>query len=116
MEYAYLLLSVVLLTIGQICQKLAATKTLANGLGTDSIRALFACKQFWWAVLSLGLGMVLWLIALSSLEVSKAYPMLSLSYVLTVLSAKLLLREQVSGTRWLGVLLISIGAAVVSAA
>jgi drug/metabolite transporter (DMT)-like permease len=115
-EYVYLLLSIVLLTVGQIAQKLAATKTLSAGINRDALRQLVSCREFCWAVLSLGFGMVLWLIALSTMEVSKAYPMLSLSYVLTVLSARLVLGEHVSGVRWAGVLLISVGAAVVSAA
>ena len=116
MEYAYLLLAIMLLTVGQIAQKIAATKTLTDGLNKAAFVRLLNCREFWWAVFSLALGMVLWLIALSSMEVSKAYPMLSLSFVLTVLSAKLWLKERVSGRRWTGVILISIGAALVSAA
>jgi len=42
------------------------------------------------------------------------WPLTSLGFVLTALSAKFILREHVAGTRWIGVALIVAGAALVS--
>jgi multidrug transporter EmrE-like cation transporter len=56
-------------------------------------------------VLSVGL----WLIVLSRVEVSVAYPMVSLGYVLTVLLARFLFNEDVSLQRLLGVFVIICG-------
>lgn len=47
-------------------------------------------------------------------DVSLIWPLTSLGFVLTALSAKFILHEQVTTTRWTGVALIVVGAALVS--
>jgi drug/metabolite transporter (DMT)-like permease len=54
------------------------------------------------------------LVLLKQNDVSLIWPLTSLGFVLTALSAKFLLHEHVTGTRWLGVALIVLGAALVS--
>jgi drug/metabolite transporter (DMT)-like permease len=51
---------------------------------------------------------------LSQKDVSLIWPLTSLGFVLTALSARLILHEQVSALRWGGVILIVIGAGLVS--
>ncbi len=51
---------------------------------------------------------------LSRQDVSLIWPLTSLGFVLTALSAKLILHEQVTGLRWAGVVLIVLGAGLVS--
>lgn len=51
---------------------------------------------------------------LSSQDVSLIWPMSSLGFVITTLAAKLVLKEEVSWTRWSGVALIVLGAGLVS--
>jgi drug/metabolite transporter (DMT)-like permease len=51
---------------------------------------------------------------LSQADVSLIWPLTSLGFVLTTISAKLILHEHVSATRWLGVLLIVMGAGLIS--
>jgi uncharacterized membrane protein len=51
---------------------------------------------------------------LSQRDVSLIWPLTSLGFVLTALSAKLILNEQVSALRWAGVILIVLGAGLVS--
>lgn len=47
-------------------------------------------------------------------DVSFIWPLTALSFVLTTIAAKLFLNEQVSGLRWFGVLLIILGAGVIT--
>jgi drug/metabolite transporter (DMT)-like permease len=54
------------------------------------------------------------LVLLKQNDVSLIWPLTSLGFVLTALSAKFILNEHVTGTRWLGVGMIVIGAALVS--
>ena len=54
------------------------------------------------------------LVLLKRNDVSLIWPLTSLGFVLTALSAKFILHEQVTATRWCGVLLIVAGAALVS--
>jgi drug/metabolite transporter (DMT)-like permease len=51
---------------------------------------------------------------LSQHDVSLIWPLTALGFVLTALAAKFILREELHWTRWLGVVLIVIGAAFVS--
>jgi drug/metabolite transporter (DMT)-like permease len=54
------------------------------------------------------------LVLLKRSDVSLIWPLTSLGFVLTALSARFILHEQVPGVRWLGVALIVVGAALVS--
>lgn len=60
------------------------------------------------------LSLVLWLMALSRLEVSVAYPLVSLGYVLTALAAWFFLGESLSTLRLLGIGVIMLGALLVA--
>jgi uncharacterized membrane protein len=51
----------------------------------------------------------LWLGALSTLDVSFMYPLLSFGYVLTAIFALVFLKEYIAVIRWAGILLVVIG-------
>lgn len=54
------------------------------------------------------------LVLISKGPVSFVWPLTSLSFMLTTISAKFVLHEEVSGLRWCGVLLIMLGASVIT--
>ena len=54
------------------------------------------------------------LVLLKGHDVSLVWPLTSLGFVLTALSARFILHEEVTPTRWVGVTLIVLGAALVS--
>lgn len=56
-----------------------------------------------------GLSAILWVIILSKIDLSVAYPSLSLGYILILLVSALFLGESVSAIRFLGVFLIVAG-------
>lgn len=69
-----------------------------------------------WVVIGLGLyglGAAVWIVVLSRVPLSFAYPMLGLSYVMVVLVSVLFLHEHVPLIRWAGVVLIVVGVALV---
>lgn len=103
------------ISAGQLAQKLAADKAASGVADKSFIIQLLSCREFWWAGGLLAIGTVAWLVALSVLPVSTAYPILSLSFVFTTLGANRLNNEHVSRRRWFGVVLISLGAALVTA-
>jgi len=59
------------------------------------------------------LGFVIWLIVLSKLELSFAYPILALSYCFVPFLSHRLFGEEVSPMRWVGVGIICFGVCVV---
>jgi uncharacterized membrane protein len=71
-----------------------------------------------WVTLGVAL-LILWLLSrmtlLSWADLSYVLPVTSIGYVLTVIFGKVFLLEHVSTLRWLGVLLITAGAALVAA-
>ena len=54
-------------------------------------------------------GFLLWLIILTEVDLSVAYPFLSFSYLLVFLSSWLLLGEEIVSMRWIGLGFISVG-------
>jgi drug/metabolite transporter (DMT)-like permease len=60
-------------------------------------------------VVCYGVSLVVWIIGLSRVPVSIAYPMLSLGYVINAIAAHYLLGESVTLARWLGIGFIVLG-------
>ena len=60
------------------------------------------------------LSSLFWMIVLSRVELSVAYPMLSLGYVFVLVASFFLFSEAVSPVRWLGVLVILLGVTLIS--
>lgn len=60
------------------------------------------------------ISVLVWIVALSRVEVSIAYPMLSIGYVVNALLAWWLFAEHVSVQRWLGIGVIVIGVVLVA--
>ncbi|AMQ19450.1 SMR family transporter [Thermococcus peptonophilus] len=76
------------------------------------LRALFTKYILVGAVLY-ALAFFLWLLALSKLDLSLIYPLLSLGYIVTTFLSAVVLGERVNPSRWIGVVLIVIGVALV---
>lgn len=60
------------------------------------------------------ISVLAWIVALSRVEVSIAYPMLSIGYVVNALLAWWLLGEAISVQRWLGMIVIIGGVVLVA--
>ena len=56
----------------------------------------------------------LWIIALHSLDLSYAYPLLGSGYVVVTALAAVFLRERVSRLHWLAVMIIAVGVACIA--
>lgn len=84
---------------GQLCQKQAA-----QGEGRRHLLIWLGLS-----VVMLGLGMLVWLWVLQNVEVSIAYPMLSLNFIFITLAAHWIWKERISLHHWLGLVLIMSG-------
>ncbi|PYT16699.1 MAG: hypothetical protein DMF51_04100 [Acidobacteria bacterium] len=58
---------------------------------------------------------VTYLVALSRRDLSYVFPLTAASDIVTTLAARFLLHEQVTPTRWAGVVIVSLGIALISA-
>jgi drug/metabolite transporter (DMT)-like permease len=70
---------------------------------------LFTDKYIFLGLIFYVVALILWLGAMSTLDVSFMYPMLSLGYVVTAVFAFIFLGEHVSLIRWLGIALVVVG-------
>jgi len=60
------------------------------------------------------LGAIVWMIVLSRVKLSVAYPMLALNYVLIMLCSRYIFGEEISSSQWLGAGFICIGVSLVA--
>lgn len=115
---AVLLASVALATAGQLLLKAGMSEVgIVDGLALSDLGQLVrGALSTWQVVVGLavfGLSAVFWLITLSRVPLSTAYPVVSLSYVLILAFSSLALGERPPLTVWLGALLIMGGISVV---
>ena len=104
--YLALFLSIILTSTAQILQKLAADKSKQLD---ESGQKQFLSPFVLLSLACLGLALLLWLVVLSVMPVSQAYPMLSLSYIIVMLLARWIFKEQIPWQRWFGAALIMLG-------
>ena len=109
--YILLLIAVLLGIIGQLLLK--------RGM---SQRPDFQLRQIWTLIsdpsilagfFSYGLSTLIYLQSLEILDLSLAYPTVSLGYVLVILLSKILFKEKVNLTRWIAVIIICAGVVLV---
>jgi multidrug transporter EmrE-like cation transporter len=100
---------------GELC-----LKTGMNRIGILSFRNLFPTlgRIVTTPLILVGfslfiLGAVFWLSVLSRVNLSWAYPMLSIGYILILIFSALILREHVTAIRWIGALVICLGVVLV---
>ncbi len=114
--------SVLLVTIAQLAMKWGMTQLPAfDARWLDIATWTLADRPLFLVVLGIVcylLSMLCWLQALACLPLNKAYPMLSLSYVLVFVASVCLpgFHESYTLTQVLGVLLVSFGVWLISAA
>jgi drug/metabolite transporter (DMT)-like permease len=75
----------------------------------------FRTGWFWVGVPLMALSFYLLMVLLSWEPISFVIPASALSYVVGTLGAKYILKEDVNGLRWAGVLLVCVGVAIVAA-
>lgn len=104
--------------------ELAVTHGMKNAGAPDHLRIqqvvsflgrAFRNGWFWVGVPLMALSFYLLMVLLSWEPISLVIPASALSYVIGTLGAKYILKEDVNGVRWAGVLLVCIGVAVVAA-
>jgi len=113
------LVCVCLTAAAQVLMKLGmSSPAIQQALASGSLRELagmvLASPAIWGGMLCFGASAGLWLLVLGRLEVSAAYPLVSLGVVLTTLAGIFILGESAGMYKILGVTLIVAGVLVLS--
>lgn len=109
--YLLIFLSVLIGVAGQLLMKHGVTQ-IGEVSSLGALNFLLRAALSPWIVggiIAYVIGTIFWLFILSKVNVSYAYPMLSLGYVLLLFFAAFFLGEQVSPIRYAGVILIVLG-------
>lgn len=75
---------------------------------------VFCTPYVFGSILLYGVSLMTWMVVLSRVDVSYAYPLTALGYVLTALVGYFFLHEQVSWLRFMGIVVIVIGVYLVA--
>lgn len=119
-DFVWVLSGVLLNAVAQLLLKAGAASTgpiLVAMPPSSLLRVATALAQHPAILGGLGcyaISLLAWIVALSRVEVSIAYPMLSIGYVVNALLAWWWFGEAVSTQRWLGISVIVIGVVLVA--
>jgi drug/metabolite transporter (DMT)-like permease len=117
-DFSVLLCGVLLNAFAQLWLK-AATRVSGPLVASDAsvvsrAMQLLAVPSLWYALTAYGLSVVVWIVGLSRVPVSQAYPLLSLGYVLNIGLAWWLFGEVPNAQRVIGVGIIIAGVVLVA--
>ena len=114
-----ILLSISIAVGGQLMLKIGI-----NRMGVSDLGSLSAVGGFFSGIIKSPMviaGLLLyvisaaiWMIVLSAVDLSFAYPFLGFTYVLVLVLSKFILREDVNPVRWIGAFIITAGVVVLS--
>lgn len=65
-------------------------------------------------ILCFAVSSVFWLVVLSRIDLSMAYPLVSIAYIVTAIFSYYVFKENVSLIRWIGIITICLGVFLVS--
>lgn len=101
-------------TMGQILMKsgvnqVGEIKSMGQLFNLDTLSRIFTNPRIIAGILCYGIALVLWLGAMSTLNVSFIYPLMSLAYVLTAIFALIYLKESITILHWIGIAFVVVG-------
>jgi drug/metabolite transporter (DMT)-like permease len=117
-DFSVLLCGVLLNAFAQLWLK-AATQVTGPLIASDARvmskgLTLLSVPSFWYALTAYGVSVIVWVVGLSRVPVSQAYPLLSLGYVLNIGLAWWLFGEVPNVQRVAGVAVIIAGVVLVA--
>ena len=114
LSYIAVAITIALTVVSQILQKrVADIRCQPSDMANSALH--FYCRQslFWQSLGCLGIAMGFWLYALMYIDVSKAYALLSVNYLLVPFASRYLFDEHLSKQQWCGAAIICCGLALI---
>jgi drug/metabolite transporter (DMT)-like permease len=108
-----ILLSVGSGVAGQVALKMgvgrASTAAVQAAGSVSTLVAAFSSPLVWLGLALYGVGALAWILVLTRLDLSLAYPFLALNFVLIAIVSRLFLGETIPALRWGGIAVICVG-------
>ena len=99
----------ILLVVSQVLLKISVQLFGKFSWTWDFFKTVFTTWQFALSGICAVSALLTWMYALKNYQFSLVYPLLSISYVIGLLSAWFFFHETVPLSRWIGVIIIMIG-------
>jgi len=116
--FAFLMTGVLLNAAAQLLLKAGTNVlgviTLSRDGWADTLMRMATQGYFMLGAACYVVSLFVWILGLSRVPVSIAYPLLSVGYIVNAIAAQYLFGEAVTATRWLGIGCIVIGVALIS--
>ena len=108
--------SVLLNALAQLLIRKGMLSIGSVGIGNfmENIGAMITNLWLWGAMLCYAVSILMWMSVLSKVEVSYAYPFLSVGYIVAAVAGYMLFNENLSATRIAGIVVICIGVILIS--
>ena len=115
---AFLMAGVLLNAAAQLLLKagtnVLGVLSLTRDTWPDTLLKMATQSYFVLGIACYGISVFVWILGLSRVPVSIAYPLLSVGYVVNAIAAYYLFGEAVTPTRWLGIGFIVVGVTLVA--
>jgi len=99
--------------VGQLCFKVGLDGAPSSIQALPIWQRVVRSPLIWLGLATYAMEIGAWLYVLSRLPLSVAFPLAGLSYCGIALASRFILHESISRRRWIGTLLIAVGAAIV---
>jgi len=114
-----ILLSISIAVGGQLLLKIGIDRIGINGFGSmKSLTGLFSgiirSPMVLTGLFLYLISAAIWLVVLSTVDLSFAYPFIGLTYVMVLVLSRFILKEEVNPIRWVGAFIITVGVVVIS--
>jgi len=111
--FGLVMTGVLLNAVAQLALKASVSETGVINLDMQSLLSsagsLFFNLWLWVGLICYGVSVVVWVLALSRVDVSIAYPMLSIGYIVNAIAASHLFNEPIGVGKMLGIGIIILG-------
>ncbi|MCE5175159.1 MAG: SMR family transporter [Bacteroidales bacterium] len=116
MDILLIITSVLLNCAAQLCIKkgMLMVGEITMGSLTQSLLPMLTNLYLWLAMICYAVSIFLWIVVLSKVEVSFAYPFLSIGYVFAAIFGYYFFGESLNFTRITGILVICVGVYLIS--
>ena len=114
-----ILISTIFMSLGNVCFKKGVGRVESPHLRSWSsylkfLGRVFQMPMIWLGLVTVIIGVVVWLIALAQTELSVAYPIDSLQYIMTLFAANIFLGEKIDRMKIMGTVLVIGGIVLIS--
>lgn len=104
MKYTLLIINIFLTSIGQLFLKKSSLLTINQNIFEKILNPFFLLGLFFY-----GISTLLWIKILEKIDISIAYPLMAISYIIVTIGANIFFQEGITTSKIIGMIFIILG-------